>query len=298
MQTERAFFGKAAVAFVFGLGALLTGIGCGQSPGIEVDADDLGGVVASSNGPEAGVWVIAQTDDLPTPYAKVVVTDDQGRYLIPDLPKANYNVWVRGYGLVDSPKTSTEPGKTLNLTATVAPNPKAAAEYYPANYWYSMLKIPAASEFPGNRENGISPNMKSQAHFLRQVRTDGCVTCHQLGDKATREVPENLGTFDTGAQAWVRRIQSGQAGPNMIRNFTELGQKRASEMYGDWTDRVRAGELPKEVPPRPQGVERNVVLTVWDWAGEKVYLHDEVASDRRNPTVNANGPILGVSYFF
>lgn len=292
MYTGNSFLGEAAVGFVIALGALVVGIGCG-SPGIEVDADDLGGVVASSNGPEAGVWVIAHTGDLGTPFAKMVVTDDQGRYLLPDLPQANYNVWVRGYGLVDSPKVSTTPGNTLNLTATVAPDAKAAAQYYPANYWYSMLKIPAASEFPGSRENGISPGMKSQAHWMRDVRTDGCITCHQLGNKATREVPEALGTFDSGAQAWVRRIQSGQAGGNMIRNLTRMGQQRASRMYGDWIDRVRDGEIPKEVPPRPQGVERNVVVTVWDWADQHVYLHDEISTDRRNPRVNANGPIYG-----
>src|SRR6185436_16530639 len=79
-----------------------------------VDADDLAGVVRSSKGPEAGVWVIAETKDLPTPYAKIVVTDDQGRYLLPDLPKANYSIFVRGYGLVDSPRVSATPGKALN----------------------------------------------------------------------------------------------------------------------------------------------------------------------------------------
>ena len=67
-----------------------------------IGANDLGGVVTSPNGPEAGVWVIAETADLPTKYVKIVVTDDFGRYVIPDLPKANYQVWARGYGLVDS----------------------------------------------------------------------------------------------------------------------------------------------------------------------------------------------------
>ena len=71
---------------------------------VAIGGADLGGVVTSPNGPEAGVWVIAETTDLPTKFAKMVVTDDRGRYVIPDLPKATYNVWVRGYGLVDSPK--------------------------------------------------------------------------------------------------------------------------------------------------------------------------------------------------
>ena len=88
--------------------------------GVAVDADDIGGVVSGARGPEAGVWVIAESTNLATTLRKIVVTDDQGRYLVPDLPKANYNVWVRGYGLVDSPKQPAAPGKTVNLTACPA----------------------------------------------------------------------------------------------------------------------------------------------------------------------------------
>src|SRR5919107_1187643 len=99
---------------------------------VAVDPDDIGGVVRGPNGPEAGVWVIAETRDLPVRYIKSVVTDDQGRFVIPDLPKANYDVWVRGYGLVDSPKSKAAPGKTLSLKAVPAPNEAEAAKYYPA----------------------------------------------------------------------------------------------------------------------------------------------------------------------
>src|SRR5688500_8018390 len=141
------------------------------APAITVDADDLGGVVTGPKGPEAGVWVIAETSDLPTKFVKIVVTDDSGRYLIPDLPKASYNVWVRGYGLVDSPKIQAVPGKAINLTAMPAPNARAAAEYYPAGYWLSLIKVPDKSEFPGTGDagNGISPNMQTQAHWLRAL---------------------------------------------------------------------------------------------------------------------------------
>ncbi len=118
---------------------------------VTIDADDIGGVVTGPAGPEAGVWVIAETTDLGTKMAKMVVTDDQGRYVIPDLPKAKYKVWVRGYGLVDSAKVDSEPGKQLNLTAVKAPDEKAAAEYYPAIYWYSMIKVPEAVDVPGHR---------------------------------------------------------------------------------------------------------------------------------------------------
>src|SRR3954454_9450860 len=84
---------------------------------VAIDADDIGGVVTSTKGPEAGVWVIAETRDTPTRYTKIVTTDDQGRYVLPDLPKANFDIWVRGYGLVDSPKTKAQPGKNLDLKA-------------------------------------------------------------------------------------------------------------------------------------------------------------------------------------
>ena len=167
-----------------------------QQGAAAVDADDIGGVVRSSKGPEAGVWVIAETTDLPTRYVKIVVTDDQGRYLLPDLPKANYSVLVRGYGLVDSPRVSATPGKALNLTAVIAPNPHAAAQYYPAGYWFSLLRIPEAGEFPGTgpQGNGISPNVKSQAEWVRLIKSGGCTACHQLGTKGTREIPKELGT--------------------------------------------------------------------------------------------------------
>src|SRR5687768_13392216 len=120
-----------------------------QPAAVAIDPDDIGGVVTGPNGPEAGVWVIAETRDLPVRYIKSVVTDDRGRFVVPDLPKANYSVWVRGYGLVDSAKVTSAPGRVVNLTAVPAPNDAAAAEYYPAIYWYSMLRMPAADQFGG-----------------------------------------------------------------------------------------------------------------------------------------------------
>jgi hypothetical protein len=263
---------------------------------VRIGKDDIGGVVASVKGPEVGVWVIAETVDLPTKFVKIVVTDDRGRYLVPGLPKANYSVWVRGYGLVDSPKVQTAPGKIVNLNAVVAPDAHAAAEYYPAIYWFSLLRVPDKSEFPGTgpKGNGIPENMNSQGQWLHLLKTDACWTCHQLGDKATREIPKGLGHFDSSTAAWARRLLSGQAGENMINGLSQLGPERALPMFADWTDRIAAGELPP-VPPRPQGVERNVVITEWDWADPKAYLHDEIATDKRNPTLNANGLLYGAA---
>src|SRR2546423_12884693 len=171
MKTKKTLYlGVVASA----LAALLTACLSTQGTG-SAGANDIAGVVTGANGPEAGVWVIAETNDLPTKFAKLVVTDDRGRFLIPDLPKANYGVWVRGYGLVDSPKVQSAPGRTLNLTAVVAPSTAAAAEYYPGMYWYSMLTIPGKSEFPGTGEKGndISSNIKLQEQWVHTVKNAG-----------------------------------------------------------------------------------------------------------------------------
>jgi hypothetical protein len=261
------------------------------SPSAEVpiDADDIGGVVSGSNGPEAGVWVIAETRDLPVRYIKIVVTDDRGRYVIPDLPRARYAVWARGYGLVDSAKTTSEPGRIVNIAATPAPSAADAARYYPAIYWYSMLKVPTPAEMADRAS--FAGNM-TQQRWLGAMKNLGCVGCHQLGQLSTRTIPASLGTFASGADAWHRRVQSGQAGEMMFGQLNGLGP--ASFRYlGDWTDRVAKGELPRVKPQRPQGVERNIVVTLRDWMNDKQYLHDLISSDRRRPTVNGNGPLYG-----
>jgi hypothetical protein len=290
------YAGTAALGIALSLAASPIGTSAQQSAAapVAVDADDLGGVVTGAKGPEAGVWVIAETTDLPTRFVRIVVTDDRGRYVLPDLPKATYAIWVRGYGLVDSPKVQAAPGKVLNLTAVAASNPRAAAEYYPAGYWLSLIRVPDKAEFAatGAERHGVGPNMRSQADWLRSLKSGGCTACHQLGNKATREIPKALGTFSSSAAGWDRRVQSGQAGGGMSGALNNFGRERVLAMFGDWTDRIAAGEVPP-APPRPAGQERGVVITMWDWADPKAYLHDVASTDRRNPTVNANGPLYG-----
>src|ERR1700686_2691593 len=166
---SRLYLSVAAVAVAAVLSAPSAQLNAQQAanPAIHVGANDLGGVVTGPTGPEAGVWVIAETTELGTKMAKMVVTDDQGRYVLPDLPKANYSVWVRGYGLVDSPKVQAAPGKILNLTAVPAPTAAAAAEYYPGVYWYSMLHVPAKTEFPVG-------HVPRKGAWLTTLKTGGC----------------------------------------------------------------------------------------------------------------------------
>ena len=241
---------------VFATAAVPVGAGAQQrsATAVTVGSNDLGGVVRSARGPEAGVWVIAETTDTPTRLTKIVVTDDSGRFLIPDLPKGNYSVWVRGYGLVDSAKVPANPGKTLQLTALPAPTPAAAAQNYPPIYWFSMLHVPAKSEFPMEK-------IKSQGEWLNIVKSGACQSCHALGTPGTRTVSKRLGTFKDGSEAWAERLQAGSASMFMARDITRLDTVKALELFGKWTDGIAAGELPFAKPQRPQGIARNLVVT-------------------------------------
>ena len=288
------------------IAALLTWTGSivvrgAQQPAVAIDPDDIGGVVRGPNGPEAGVWVIAETTDLPTKFRKIVVTDDAGRYVVPDLPKANYRIWVRGYGLIDSPAVQAQPGRQLALTAVPAPDARAAAEYYPASYWLSLVNVPPKSAFPlpdppasgqAGALAGPAPRAaRNQHEWVAQLKAP-CQTCHQMGTKATREIPRSLGVFDSGFAAWDRRLRAGQFGRTHQGLNMFGGYQRGVAMYADWTDRIAAGEVPPQ-PPRPRGVERNVVITLWDHSGPLAFVHDVIATDRRNPRINANGIVYG-----
>src|SRR6266851_1089134 len=212
------------------------------SPPVKVGRADLGGVVSGLNGPEAGVWVIAETTGTPTQYAKVVVTDDKGRYMIPGLPKAKYR--------------------------------------------FSLLRVPEASEFP------LGP-VASQGQWLNTIKSGACQSCHALGTPGMRTVPAIFMEKGSSVEAWRERLKSGSAMALMARDIGRLDGERAIKLFAEWTDRIAAGELPFAQPERPKGIERNVVVTLWDWSQPTAYLHDAVSTDRRNPRVNANGKLYG-----
>ncbi len=261
------------------------------SAGAAADAD-ISGVVTSADGKEAGVWVIAETSGLKTSYRKIVVTDDDGRYLLPDLPAAEYSVWVRGYGLLDSAKHAALPGDEIDITAEVAAIAQQAAAVYPANYWYSLLEVPAANQFPGTGAdgNGISEQMRNQALFVDRLK-DGCQLCHQMGNQATREIP-NPNDYDSTRHAWDQRVQMGNG--SMTVPMSRLGREHALDMFADWTNRIKAGEVPA-APPRPDGIEQNLVLTQWGWSNDEGFVHDNVSTDKRNPLLYPDGQVFGVA---
>ena len=181
------------------IGWSMSGVGARQAQGT---TGVIVGTVESTAGPEAGVWVIAETDDLETKFVKIVVTDDAGRFLLPDLPSATYGVWVRGYGLVDSEKVQLSPSQEdVRLTGVVAPTPAAAAQFYPGNYWYSLIEPPPKSSFPGTGAdgNGIAEDLTSQAAWVDRMK-QGCQLCHQMGNTHTRVV-QHLDDFDSTVAA-------------------------------------------------------------------------------------------------
>ena len=149
--------------------------------------------------------------------------------MLPDLPKATYDVWVRGYGLVDSPKSKATPGNIVNQTAVIASNDAAAARYYPSIYWYSMMKIPDESEFGGT---GKLPSKLTQNQYLNLMKSNGCANCHSIGLRSMRTFPARtcrfpLGTFANSEEAWFRRIQSGQGGDTRCCTLDERVGRRA-----------------------------------------------------------------------
>ncbi len=233
--------------------------------GIQVRANSIGGVVLNNDGgrPEAGVWVIAETKSLQVPFRKIVVTDDQARFLVPDLPKGDYELWVRGYGLKDSSRSNAALGSQVRLVVDNASSPQEAAKIYPAAYWNSLIHPPSKEELPDA--------FVSQEHWLASLR--GCNQCHQIGMAASRSF--------TDPRIWnsVFKMNGGMDGA-----ANRLGREVLTKTFVDWATRVQKGEVPP-APPRPAGIERNFVVTQWDWGAPESFFHDLTSTDKRNPTL-------------
>lgn len=240
-------------------------------------ADHIRGKVVNVDGqPEAGVWVIAQTGDLPTEYRKMVVTNDDGEFVLPEMPQATYSVWARGYGLADSKKQPAKVGDSLSIEVRDAKDAMEAAKIYPATYWMTMLEGPpteavVASEYP----------YPSKEVWLGQFKLN-CIYCHQFGSAPTR-LPA-VALYDYGLQ---------KAG-TMDDVAVQLDRDILMGVLDNWAKKMAAGETPKASPPRPEGIERNFVITQWNWGEKYSYSHDEIATDRRNPHLYPDGPIYGV----
>ena len=169
---------------------------------------------------------------------------------------------MRGYGLVDIRQGRRRAGQAVEPDARCRRRTKpTAAKYYPAIYWYSMLKIPDAEPVRRAR-TATFPTSVTQTDWLNLMKNNGCVGCHQLGQLSTRTIPAGLGR--------VREPRRGMGAPHAVGPVGRAdgrtilaGQLGGAPIkyFGDWTDRIAKGELPHAKPTRPQGVERNIVVT-------------------------------------
>ena len=261
--------GTVAAAGVF-VATVLSGQGAAQKspPPDYIEGTVTSGFRTAAKGtPEAGVWVIAVAKPGGKVMRKIVVTDSKGRFVLPEMPDAKWSVWVRGYGILDSKKTPARPGANLSLKVKKTTTPVQRARVYPANYWLSMLNLPTNIATP----MGMS-GMKL-----------GCMLCHQIGIKQTRSLVTRE-AYDAGTK---------KAG-TMYNTSVGLGRDALLDSLADWSGRIAKGETPKTTPPRPKGMERNIVITQWNWGDKFAYAHDEVATDKRNPRLNADGKVWGV----
>ena len=238
-----------------------------QAASLKVGKMDIGGVVTSSKGPEAGVWVIAQTKDTPTPFARIVVTDDQGQYLVPDLPRRQL-LGVGSAGMVFSTQSrqAANLGRKGRYQTEVAPDAKSAALVYPAAWWAALMKLPDDWS-SSNAAQNVPSTIKE------------CYDCHQVGNKITRELGNTSST--TGAtstlDAWDRRTKVGPVGVRMAGAFQEFGKER--NVFADWSDRIAHGEVPQTAPDRPPRSTLNLVITEWDWGLPNAGRADAATSD-------------------
>ncbi len=247
------------------LAAVIAAVGCGSDDEAGANSGFIEGTVTSGDAkPEAGVWVIAETESLPTNYRKIVVTNDDGEFVLPELPEADYQVWARGYGLLDSAKVDAQAGDSVELTAEAA-TPQEAAKIYPSNYFLSMFEPPDKS-----------------ADWMTDFKLT-CMLCHQFGS-----VPTRAGTTPEFFEKGLKKSNVMNAG------VERLGGDKFLEALADWGKRIQDGEVPAETPPRPEGIERNIVVTQWEFGDNFTYAHDEIATDKRDPTINANGPVWAV----
>ena len=257
------------------------------------------GTVQSDKGPEAGVWVIAETKETSTGLIKIVVTDDRGRFMLPELPTASYKVWSRGYGILDTAPLEMKPSATaITIKAATAKTPQEAAKVYPGNYWLSLMEPPAKSMFPGTGKdgNGVGPTMLTQDHWINTIKSN-CNFCHQLGNALTRDLDHVMKAHPeskTAAEAWDWRLGTGVRGNSMYAALNSMGHDPTVKVFADWTDRIAKGEVPP-APARPKGMERNIVATLWDVGDDHSFMHDQISTDKQHPTVNGGGRVYAVN---
>jgi hypothetical protein len=241
----------------------------------------INGVVTGANGPEAGVWVIAETRDLPTLHQDRRHRRS-GALSHPRSAQSELRHLGARLRSVDSPKTKSRPARPQPEAVRGAQRDRRGA-ILSAIYWYSMLKIPTPNLSRARPAATASRHLARPGLWLRYLKTDGCNSCHQLGDKSTRELEPQARPFRQLGASWERRIQSGQAGVLMVQEHRRFRSGPALANFGDWTDRIAKGELPFAKPSRPPGIEAQRRADVWDWSTPTLH-----ARSRLRPTAQSD----------
>jgi hypothetical protein len=122
---------------------------------------------------------------------------------------------------------------------------------------------------------------KSQDEWLATLR-NGCNHCHELGMAPTR--------IYTNAKDWDAMFLRAKS---MHQELDGLGRTQVEKMLADWGTRIANGEVPPQ-PPRPTGIERNVVVSQWDWGFPESFVHDLISTDKRNPSLYGYGKVYGL----
>ena len=239
----------------------------------------------STDGPEAGVWVIAETDEL-----EDGVPQDRrhrrrtGSTCCRSCRTRPSRSGSAATGWSTPEPVAARPDQELDLTAVVAASPQEAAQVYPLHLLAVAHQPARRARVPGHRSRGQRHQPADGQPGRVDQQPEGLQRCHQVGNKRTREIPD-LDDFDSARSAWADRVQRGQRGSLMNSFVTRFGPDAGLDMLVDWTDRIAAGEAPPRPAPaaghRAQRRADDVEL------GRHVaFVHDEIATDKRNPRVN------------
>ncbi len=165
-----------------------------------------------------------ETTDLGTRFAKMAVTDERGRYVMPDLPKAHYRVWVRGYGLVEFAEGRGRARQDPQPDRRGGAEPCRRGAILSGDLLGLDDPIPGPEPLPRHRrqrqrhpEDFKTPGAVAQFRqdqWLRQLPPD-----RQLRDA---DLSPELGHFDSSLDAWSRRLSVGPAGHDMVNFITQL----------------------------------------------------------------------------
>ena len=266
-----------------------------QPAAVAVDADDIGGVVTGAKGPEAGVWVIAETGT-----ADSIREDRRHRRSRPVPDPGPAEGELRRLGPRLRPRRFREgqgharPHPGLDRESRAEPARRRAV--LPRRLLGVDDQLPRHERVPrqGRQRRRRDGHEPGSVRLPREVgrHLGSCFTCHQFGDKATRETPKSLGTFANSHDAWLRRIQSGQVGR---RHGEDVQHARHPARPSRCSQTGRTGS-PRASCRRRRRDRRasSGTSSSRNGTGGRQDISPRLAvTDRRNPTVNANGPVYG-----